>query len=54
MVTKKLGRPRVKDKKVFIGVYVHPGTVNTKAKADEMRARFKRIADRQANAEGLK
>lgn len=54
MATKKVGRPRIKDKKVFIGVYVHPAIVSTPDKADKLRSMFKKVADKQQVAAGVK
>lgn len=54
MATKKVGRPRIKDKKVFIGVYVHPAIVSTPDKADKLRSMFKKIADKQQVVAGVK
>lgn len=54
MATKKVGRPRIKDKKVLIGVYVHPALVDTLVKKHKLRASFRRIADNQAVKAGIK
>lgn len=54
MATKKVGRPRIKDKKVFIGIYVHPTLVDTLVKKHNLRASFRRVADKQAVMFGVK